>query len=268
MPEYRVVLVGPKYEGNVGATARVLANFDVKDLVLVDPPALGDEARQRAMHAWDIVGGARTATSFADAVRGCDLVVGSSAKIPASEKSHVRNPVALRDLPGKLAPMAGTVALCFGREDFGLFNEEIAQCDILLTIPTSPAYKSLNLSHAVAVVLYELYASRPSGPVKVLTPMSEEMRRTFQETFDRLVDQIGLPEHKVRNTKQVARRIFGRAVPSAWEFYVLMGVLSRILHKYGVDVESARWDAPFELPADAATDIEAVLAAMEPGPDA
>lgn len=259
MPRFRVILVGPKYEGNVGSVARTMVNFDIEELVLVEPPALGDEARQRAMHAWPIVEQARWAETFEEAIRGCDLVVGTSARIPPSEKSHVRNPVEVWDLPGRLEPMRGTVGLAFGREDFGLFNEELERCDLLVTIPTSARYRSLNLSHAVAVVLYELYAHAHPEPVKPLTPMSEEMKATFQESFDRLVDLLELPAHKVRHTKQVYRRVLGRAVPSAWEYFVLMGVLSKVLRKYGVEIESGRWEGQFDLPQDVEEAVQSML---------
>ncbi len=259
MPSFRVILVGPKSQGNVGSVARIMRNFDVEDLVLVGPPELGDEAKERAMHAWDLAQNARRASDFEDAVRGCDFVVGTSAKIPLSEKAHVRNPIHASDLPARLAPMGGTVGLCFGREDFGLFNEELEACDVLVTIPTGPRYKSLNLSHAVAVLLYELYVYRHPEPVKVLTPMSEEMRRTFQASFDRLVDELQLPPHKNKSTKQVYRKLFGRAVPSAWEYFVLMGVLSRVLRAYGVEIESGRFEGEFDLPHGFNEEVAAVL---------
>lgn len=250
MVRYRVVLVGPKSEGNVGAVARSMANFGADELVLVTPPPLGDEAKERAMHAWDIVQNARHVGSFLEAIEGADYVVATSARIPPNEKNHHRNPVDLRELSSKIAPTEGVVALCFGREDFGLFNDEVEHCDVLVTIPTAPGYKSLNLSHAVSIVLYELFVYAHPDPTKPLTPMSGLMRKTFQETMDLLIDQLRLPSHKNRNTKQVYRKLFGRAVPSAWEYFVLMGVLSKILKKFGHDIESARWDVEFALPPE------------------
>lgn len=259
VPHYRVVLVEPKSQGNVGSVARAMKNFGLADLVLVRPPPLGDEARGRAMHAWDVVEGARHVASFEEAIQGVDFVVGTSARIPASEKSHVRNPVEARDLAGRLAERSGTVALCFGREDFGLFNEELEKCDLLVTIPTSDDYRSLNLSHAVAVVLYELYLQRLSGPVKHVSPMSEEMKLALYGAMDLLIDQLDLPEHKVRNTRIVYRRLFGRAVPSAWEFFVFMGIVSNVLKKYGIDLDNHSFGKDFELPEDVEAELQALL---------
>jgi tRNA/rRNA methyltransferase len=259
VPSYRVILVGPKSQGNVGAVGRLMRNFAVEDLVVMGGPDLGDEAKERAMHAWDLVQRARRVDTFEQAIAGCDYVVGTSAKIPRSEKAHLRNPVAARELPARLADASGTVGLCFGREDFGLFNEELEKCDLLVTIPTSARYPSLNLSHAVGLVLYELYAYRHPGPIKLVRPMSETMRDKFFQTFDRLVDTLGLPEHKVYGTKIVARRVFGRAVLSAWEYFVFMGVLSRVLRQYGVEIESGRLEQAFEVPAGAEADFQSFL---------
>lgn len=261
VPHVRVVLVEPKSEGNVGSVARTMKNFGVAELVLVNPPRLGDEARGRAMHAWDVVEAARRVASFEEATKGCDFIIGTSARIPLSEKAHVRNPIEARDLPPRLAAVSGTIGLCFGREDFGLFNEELEKCDLLVTIPTSDAYKSLNLSHAAAIVLYELYAHAHPEPMKVLRPMSEEMKRSFYGAMDLLIDQLGLPEHKVRNTKIVYRRVFGRAVPSAWEFFVFMGIVSHVLQKYGIDLENHSDGKDFELPADVEAELQALLGA-------
>lgn len=257
---FRVVLVGPKSEGNVGAVARIAKNFGVEELVLVDPPRLGDETRARAMHAWDLVERARVVRTFQEGIRGCDFVVGTSARIPQNEKRHLRNPLEARDLPRRLAEMGGVVGLCFGREDFGLLNEELEQCDVLVTIPTSDRYRSLNLSHAVAVVLYELFVHRMTEPVKTLRPMSEDMKRTFERAMDALIDRLDLPPHKVKGTKTVYRRLFGRAVPSAWEYFVFMGILSAVLKRYGVDLEGSReYEADFELPPDLEADVATLL---------
>lgn len=259
MATYRVILVEPKSEGNVGAVARVMKNFGVEELVLVRPPRLGNEAKGRAMHAWDLVEAARHAPDFDDAIGGCDFLVGTSARIPLDERSHLRNPISARDLPSRLASMSGTVGLLLGREDFGLFNEELEACDVLVTIPTTDQYKSLNLSHAAAVLLYELYAHERAGDVKRLTPMSEEMKLTFQRAMDRLIEHLALPQHKARNAKRVYRKVFGRAVPSAWEYFVLMGILSGALRSFGVEFESGRYEPHFELPEDLEEELRSMF---------
>ncbi|OGS49108.1 MAG: hypothetical protein A3K68_01620 [Euryarchaeota archaeon RBG_16_68_13] len=225
MPRIRVVLAEPKNEGNVGAVARAMRNFDVEELVLVNPPPLGDEARKRAMHGAAVLDAARTVGTLAAALDSADLVVGTSGVDTTSEKKFARISLPPRDLAFRLAAMKGTVAIVFGREDFGLLDEEIRACDLLVTIPASPGYPVLNLSHAATILLYELFASRtPARRKREASGMEKE--RLFEALAD-LMDATEYPAHKRDRTTVMFRRVMGRAVPSKWEFHALMGVFQR-----------------------------------------
>jgi tRNA/rRNA methyltransferase len=248
MLRLRVILVEPKYQGNVGAVARLCQNFDVAELVLVGPPELGDEAKMRSMHAWDFLQRARRVDTFEEAVRGVDFLVGTTAKVPTSDKKHLRNPVDASDLPARLADRSGLVGLAFGREDFGLLTPELEVCDLNVTIPTSSSYRALNLSHAVAVVLYEFFKSQQEGPVKTLRAMDGRMRDALYSTWDEYIESLQLAEHKVMISKRVIRKLLGRAVPSGWEFFVLMGLLRRGLQRMGKETSGEALG--FEIPAE------------------
>lgn len=121
--------------------------------------------------------------------------------------------------------MQGRVALVFGREDFGLSDEELQICDLLVTIPASRSYPILNISHAVAVVLSELFAAGVStGGPREASGLEKE---TLHTAFADLLEATDYPLHKRGRTKVMFRRLLGRAVPSKWEFHALMGVLQR-----------------------------------------
>ena len=225
MSAVRVVLVEPKNEGNVGAVARAMRNFDVADLVLVRPCPIGDEARKRAMHGADVLEAARAVQTFEEGLRGADLVVGTSGIDTSNERKFARISVTPRDLASKVAAMDGTLALVFGREDFGLLEEEIRACDLLVTIPASEDYPILNLSHAATILLYELFAGRPSRRPRRKASGLEKDR--LLEALGDLMEATDYPAHKRSRTKVMFRRLMGRAVPSAWEFHALMGVLQR-----------------------------------------
>ncbi len=225
MRQVRVVLVEPKNEGNIGAVARAMRNFGAMDLVLVNPCPIGDEARKRSMHGVDILEAARTVDSLAKAVADADLVVGTSGIDTTSEKHFARIAIPPRELATRLAPMDGTVALAFGREDFGLFEDELLGCDLLVKIPAADEYPILNLSHAVAIVLYELHASRVTR--KGTRPASGMEKEKLHEAFAALLGATDYPPHKRARTKVMFRRLVGRAVPSKWEFHALMGALTR-----------------------------------------
>lgn len=259
MPSFRIVLVEPKSQGNVGSVARVMKNFGQTELAIVGGPELGDEARGRALHAWDVASGARRFATLAEAIGDCDYVVGTTARVPDPESTYLRNPIEARDLPARLADADGRVAILFGREDFGLFNTELEFCDLLVTIPTSDAYRSLNLAQAVAIVAYELFVQASVAPVKQPRQMDGEMRRHFQATMDRLIDAMQMPEHQTKNTKTAYRKLFGRAMPSAWEYFVMMGIFRRCLEQFGIKVEGGTWDPEFEVPPDVADALDEVL---------
>jgi len=163
MLRLRVVLVQPKNEGNVGAVARAMKNFDAGELVLVDPCPIGDEAAKRAMHGADILERAKIVPSLGAAFEGADLVAGTTGISTQSEKKFLRIALAPDAFADRVAAMDGTLALLFGREDYGLYDDELRRCDLLVSIPASPRYPILNVSHAAAICLYELYGRRPTG---------------------------------------------------------------------------------------------------------
>ena len=167
-----LVLVEPAGPLNVGSVARLCANFGLAELRLVAPRCdpLDAEARRMAVHGLPVLERARRFASLEDALADCHRVVACSgrlegAPLPLEEPASClpwllagqAPSAANRKPPGGEAPPA---ALVFGREDRGLSNDELLQAGRLLTLSTDPAYTSLNLSHAVALVLHELHGLR------------------------------------------------------------------------------------------------------------
>jgi TrmH family RNA methyltransferase len=227
---FYIVLVEPKNSGNIGAVARAMMNFDVDKLYLVNPCELDGVCYARAMHATKILDDAKTFSCFDDAVKNLDYLVATSSIESKTDKRHLRNPLLLEDFAEKVSEVEGKVGLVFGREDYGLFNEEIAACDIMLKIPTSESYPSLNLSHAVTIVLYSLYLKKAYIP-KRRRPMGPLEKKKLYEFFGQLLEDIDYPPHKKEHTKIMFKRIMGRAMPSKWEYHTLMGVFSKTLGK-------------------------------------
>ena len=223
MVALRVVLVEPKHEGNVGAVARSMRNFGVDDLVLVRPCPIGDEARKRAMAGLPILESARIVGTLDEAIEGADLVVGTSGIDARNEKRFLRISVTPRELADRLAGVDGTVALLLGREDYGLYTEELAQSDLLVTVPASAEYPILNVSHAAAILFYELRGTE--GPRRRKASGFE--KALLWEAFEGLLSATDYPAHKRDRTRIMFRRLMGRAVPSKWEFHALMGVFQR-----------------------------------------
>lgn len=207
-----------------------MANFDFNNLYLINPCELNDECYSRAVHAQNIIDDAKIFNSYEDCIDNLDYLVATSSIESKSEKKHLRNAVLLEDFSEKIYEIDGKIGLVFGREDYGLYNEEIASCDIMLKIPTSEKYPSMNLSHSVAVVLYSLYVFKKKELKKKRTIGKIEKEKLYS-FFSDLLDEINYPEHKKEKTKIMFKRMMGRAMPSKWEYHTFMGVLSGSLDK-------------------------------------
>ena len=207
-----------------------MMNFGFDNLYLVNPCKLDDECYTRAMHAQSILDNAKIFPSFEKAAKDIDYLVATSSIESQNDKRHLRNAVLLEELAEKIFVLDGKIGLVFGREDYGLYNDEIAACDIMLRIPTRDSYLSLNLSHAVALVLYSLYIAKEFTPKEKRLIGNVEKEKLYM-FFPNLLGEISYPEYKKEKTEIMFKRIMGRAMPSKWEYHTLMGVLNKTLEK-------------------------------------
>ena len=223
MGRFTVALVEPHTEGNVGAVARVMANFGLRNLVLVAPGPLGNEALRRAKHAGSILRAAHTVENLGEALVDVGLAVGTTGISTNAENRFHRQAIPPWELAAKLSRVDGPIALVLGREDYGLYNEELDRMDLLVTIPAHPNYPILNLSHAAAILLYELYktGTPPKGPPRPLASAFE--KEALHDAFREFLETTGYPAHKRRRTEVMFRRLLGRSLPTRWEFHALMG---------------------------------------------
>jgi TrmH family RNA methyltransferase len=202
-----------------------MANFDFVNLFLVNPCKIDDECYARAMHASKILDDSKIFKSYNDAIKKIDFLVATSSIESKNDKKHLRNAVILEEFSEKIFEIDGNIGLIFGREDYGLLNEEIARCDVMLKIPTSDNYPSLNLSHAVGLILYSLFIKNQiSTKKRIISKIEKDKLNSF---YKELLDLINYPEHKKQKTEVMFKRILGRAMPSKWEYHTLMGVLSK-----------------------------------------
>jgi len=232
--DIRVVVVGPKYEGNIGAIARSMANFDVKELYLVNPCELGDDAYRRSKHGADILDNVKIVDTFEESVQDCFLVVGTSGVITKGDSNYTRVPVPLREFAEHCRGYTEKIAVVFGREDIGLLQDELNYCDVLITIPASEEYPIMNLSHATHTVLYEFFMAMKDTPRRP-EPADKHEKELMYSYFGDLLDAVEYPKERRGVTSVMFRRMMGRAVPTKYEYNTIMGVFgdaSRFL-KYG-----------------------------------
>ncbi|MHB8351390.1 MAG: RNA methyltransferase [Thermoplasmata archaeon] len=229
-----VVLVRPKEDGNVGAVARAARNFGVGALVLVAPRAArGPEAHRRAMAGGALLAGARVHATFEEAIARADLVVGTTDTVAGRSSSYLRRSIPPERLGELLRVIEGRVALVFGPEDNGLGREELRRCDLLVHVPARREFPTLNLSHAVAIVLYAVNRARGSeDPESTPAPERLELNGREKEILltrvEAILTRVGYPDHKRKGLLLLFRRVLGRSTPTEAEYRMMLGFFKSI----------------------------------------
>jgi len=227
----RIVLVETTHPGNIGATARAMKNMGLARLFLVKPQHYPSaDATARAAGADDLLAGAVLCDSLDEALVGCGVVFGASAR----ERKIAWPQLDPRQAAGRAlgAAAAGEVAFVFGREHAGLCNEELDRCNFLVTIPTNPEFASLNVAMAVQVISYELrMASQASPPMSELNePLaSAEARERFYQHLEQvLMDLEFLDHNNPKHLMRRLRRLFNRVDLDCNEVNILRGILTAV----------------------------------------
>lgn len=235
----RIILIETSHPGNIGSAARAMKTMGLSQLYLVKPKKFPDEqAVAMSANATDILDNAIVVESLADALTGCQLVVGSSARHARTLSWEVVNP---RECAQKAIQQAasGGVALVFGRESSGLTNQELALCHYLVHIPTNPEYSSLNVASAVQILSYEcrmasfdeaekaLDAS-PALPTKNNQELvtADDMEAYYQQLETALIAVNFLDPSNPRYLMIRLRHLYNRIRLTRSELNILRGVLS------------------------------------------
>lgn len=224
----RIVLVGTLYAGNIGSVCRAMANMGLSQLILAEPRLVDDwsEAERLAVHATNILDNHKRVQNLSEAIADCTWVIGTTAR-GGLYRSHAEEP---RIAAPRILEEAqrGPVAIVFGREDKGLSNEEIAQCNALLRIPVDERYASLNLSQAVLICAYELFSAqgRYTTPYPELSPpaTAEQRARLMKFWRDALLTIDFMDEQKADHMMQGFQRLFSRGIRTDADLSMLLGV--------------------------------------------
>lgn len=240
------ILVEPKEAGNIGASARAIKNMGFKNLCLVNPIKrilkeegswkMPDEARWLAHNALDILEKAEIYSSLTDAIKDKSIIAGTTCRM--GKRRGVILPV--ENGVDKLAEIAGAnkVAILFGREDKGLYNEEIEECGFLITIPTSSEQPSLNLAQAVLIVAYELSKAGVKCGKKEGHDIYLSNHNELSSFYLRVAEILNLLEYIPRGNRDLEKKVMsnikhfiGRAGLTDWELKMLHGICSQIKKK-------------------------------------
>jgi tRNA/rRNA methyltransferase len=225
MKNVSIVLVEPQTPGNIGAVARVMANFSFDNLIIINPlcDIFEKDAIDRAKHGKYVLDKSKQ-ISFEELDK-FDLVIGTTAKL-GNRYNIKRLPISSKELIKKI-PKKAKVALLFGNEGEGLTNEQIKKCDFIVNIPANKKYPVLNLSHSVTILLYELFDSKPD-----FESIDKNQKDLLNEVISGIIPLIGFKDpKKIEREKKVWNQIISKSSMTKREGFVILGFLKKVLNK-------------------------------------
>ena len=231
----RIVLVETSHTGNMGSVARAMKTMGLTNLYLVNPLVKPDsQAIALAAGASDVIGEAHIVDTLDEALTGCSLVVGTSAR-SRSLPWPMLDPreCGIKSVQeGEQAP----VALVFGRERVGLTNEELQKCHYHVAIAANPEYSSLNLAMAVQIIAYEVRMAFLQSQEQQVErshdespyPLVDDLERFYQHMEQMMVKSGFIREGNPGQVMSKMRRLYTRARPERDELNILRGMLSSL----------------------------------------
>jgi tRNA/rRNA methyltransferase len=236
-PGPAVVLVEPQLGENIGAAARAMANFGLSRLRLVTPREGWPNPRAKVMAAGAdrVLEGAQLFSSLADAIADCSFVLATTARAHDQAKPVMSPEAAIHELMPRVNGGEAT-AIVFGRERIGLMNDEVAMADGIVTLPINPAFASLNLAQAVAVVSYEWLKVTSGNKLPHATPQRspnapKQQMAAFLDNIERELDRVEFfrPPEKRETMLVNLRNIFVRMQASQQDIQTLSGVVMALV---------------------------------------
>ncbi|MEM2760367.1 MAG: TrmJ/YjtD family RNA methyltransferase [Nitrososphaerales archaeon] len=219
-----VTMIEPEHEVNVGHVSRVMKNFGVDELLLVKPRFDVDKAKVFAVHGKDLLDKARI-VNF-NHLRKFDLLIATTA-IRSSDRSNVaRGSISPSQLSRILVDPRQRVCLVLGRESTGLSNQELSSCDVVVSIDTGTEYRTLNISHALAILLYEI-KKRSFKREEHLASVHE--RELLIDYALKLAKMTGYRRHKIGLLKTAIKRFAGRNMLSSKEAMLMVTLFRQAL---------------------------------------
>ncbi len=226
-----IILVDTKTPANIGAVARCMMNTGLSRLILVDPPIdRNGEALKLAAGAGAILAAAQTYDSLDKAVADHHLVIGTS-RHKGKQRKNMRSPRVQAEI---VVPLLAhnKAAVVFGNEVNGLTNQDLALCHELIAIPSAEAHPSLNLSHAVMIVAYELFLAAGAGATPSVSRTALATGADAEQFYSHLqqtLQDIGfLDKERPERMMLSLRQLFGKARLSSRDIGILQGVLSAV----------------------------------------
>ncbi len=226
-----IILMQPEHPGNIGAVARAMANFDLENLVLVDPLVdhLSEEAKRRAKHAGKVLSDAKVITRK-ELWKSFDTIIGTTART-GTDYNIPRSHLTLKEFSSrckKAFDSSHKLGLLLGREGKGLSNPEVRKCDFVVKIDASSTYPTLNLSHAAVILFHEIFHSSVEAS-KIEYASLKEKEVLLKQVDQTLRKMEFATKDKLETQKKVWKRVVGKAMLTKREAFALIGYFKKLL---------------------------------------
>jgi TrmH family RNA methyltransferase len=228
-----VALIEPQYPINVGHIARLMKNFGLKSLYFVRPHFDKAEAIKYSTHGKDVLVAAKTVT-LRQLRKRFDVLIGTTAIRATSRLNILRQSISAEQI-AKIIHDASTKNFCIllGRESSGLNNEELEICDLIVTIDTKTKYRTMNVAHALVILLYEISKLKSELPVK---KSKKRVDLASQQDIDlllkyitKLADAGNYDLHKKPLLEAAAKKLLAKSVPTRKDVMLLVSLLRKSL---------------------------------------
>lgn len=226
------MLVEPAVPENIGAAARAIKTMGFSELRMVNPANhLADKARWLAHGSGDVLDSAKIFSSLNEAILDLDFTIGTTAKNRSTKADYYTPELAMQIVKSKKEVISG-IGIIFGREESGLTNEELRQCDIASTIQLANPYPSINLGQSVMIYAYVFSGLALFDNTESLPDEREpSIQRTFNE-LKRTTDQLLTLLEIDRNENLYHRMIERVATASADDTKLLLSFVKKALSKF------------------------------------
>ncbi|MEA1887558.1 MAG: tRNA/rRNA methyltransferase [Bacteroidota bacterium] len=222
------VLVEPKVPENIGAAARAMKTMGFNRLCLVKPcEYLTGKARWLAHGSEDILDNAEVFTSLEAALGNNDLVIGTTARYRISKSEYI-DLSRLRSFLEERHEEYNKIALVFGREEYGLSNEEMELCDITSTISMAVSYPSLNLAQAVMIYSYMLSEKTESGSIHNERGPGNENLRLLKDKIESLLSGTTTGKNKALKGRIMERLSLAKGK----DIRLIHSITNSLINKY------------------------------------
>jgi len=240
LKKVRIVMIQTSHTGNMGAAARAMKVMGLSELFLVKPKSLPDEQSiAMSSNANDILENATIVETLDEAITGCQLVVGTSARHERTLSWDIQDSRASGELIAKhlSTQKNAKTAILFGRESSGLTNEELAVCQHLVHIPTNTDYSSLNVASAVQILSYECRLALLDLKDKTVNiteknddelVSADDLENYFEHLKQVMIEVNFLDPENPRYLLPRLRRLYSRSGITRSEMNILRGMLAAI----------------------------------------